>query len=409
MNSAVRVRPVHLASSYVLKEVEGGGHVVLSNRIVKASTEELLSDRRGSITEELNTLYEVWGRSGAGMILTGNMFISEAAKTRHFGPVVHGDQQSLEALKKLASLIQAEGALGVVQLNHAGRQAFSHTKQQPIAPSPIPIKGYGSLFRTPRAATEDDLREIVDDFVRSAKILESAGFAGVEIHAAHGYLLSQFLSPLINKREDRWGGSLENRARLLLRVVEEVQAAVGPRFVVGVKINSADFQRGGFAEDDSLQVIQWLSERGVDFIEISGGNYESPAMTGKASTMAREAYFLDFAQRVRDVTQANLMVTGGFRSSSYMDDCIKENQCDLIGIARPMIVEPDLPARLLEDRATKAAPHQNKLGIKKLDDMMQMFWYNRQLRVLGKTGRSMGPKAPRWSTFLIETVRLLRT
>jgi 2,4-dienoyl-CoA reductase-like NADH-dependent reductase (Old Yellow Enzyme family) len=194
---------------------------------------------------------------------------------------------------------------------------------------------------------------------------------------------------------------------LLLQIVERVQEAVSPSFIVGVKLNSADFQRGGFGEDDSLQVIEWLSEHHIDFLEISGGNYESPAMMGNSSTNKREAYFLSFAKRVRAISSVHLLVTGGFRSSSFMDDCIRDGECDLIGIARPMIVEPDLPMRLLADRKTAAVEVRDRLGIKMLDNMLQTFWYKRQMAAIAKTGRPLGPRASRIWALLTEIPKVI--
>jgi 2,4-dienoyl-CoA reductase-like NADH-dependent reductase (Old Yellow Enzyme family) len=401
-NKTTKDAPQSLRSSYELKP---GIH--LSNRLVKASTEELLGEKNGRMTERMLGLYDVWGKSGIGMILTGNMFVSEAGKSRNGNLVVYRDERGLQEQSNLASRMQAHGAKGIVQINHAGRQALAHTGVQPIAPSPIQMQGYGGLFKTPRAATNEELEQVVQDFVESAVLLEKAGFAGVEIHAAHGYLLSQFLSPLLNQREDKWGGSLRNRASLLLQIVERVQEAVSPSFIVGVKLNSADFQRGGFGEDDSLQVIEWLSEHHIDFLEISGGNYESPAMMGNSSTNKREAYFLSFAKRVRAISSVHLLVTGGFRSSSFMDDCIRDGECDLIGIARPMIVEPDLPMRLLADRKTAAVEVRDRLGIKMLDNMLQTFWYKRQMAAIAKTGRPLGPRASRIWALLTEIPKVI--
>ena len=381
--------------------------VSTNNRLVKASTEELLAEKDGRMTKGMLSLYDTWGASGVGMILTGNMFVSQEGKSRNGNLVIFRDDQGLAEQSELAKRIQAHGAKGIVQINHAGRQAMAHTGFQPIAPSAVPLEGYGSIFQAPRAATEDELEQVIDDFVESAVFLEKAGFAAVEIHAAHGYLLSQFLSPLLNLREDRWGGPLENRASLLLQIVDRVKDAVSETFLVGVKLNSADFQRGGFGEDDSLQVIEWLSEREIDFLEISGGNYESPAMMGSESTQKREAYFLSFAERVRAVSSVTLIVTGGFRSSSFMDDCIRDGECDLIGIARPMIVEPDLPKRLLESRETVALQARDRLGIKTLDNMLQTFWYKRHIASIAQTGQSLGPRASRVWALLTEIPKVL--
>jgi 2,4-dienoyl-CoA reductase-like NADH-dependent reductase (Old Yellow Enzyme family) len=181
---------------------------------------------------------------------------------------------------------------------------------------------------------------------------EQAGFNGVEIHAAHGYLISQFLSPLSNRRTDEWGGSLANRARLLLEVVKAVRARVSPGFCVGVKLNSADFQKGGFAAEDAVQVVRWLNDLPVDLVELSGGTYESPAMAGAPKDGAinpREAYFVDFAREIGAVARMPIMVTGGIRRRAVAEQALQPKDgrpgVALIGIATALAFQPALPAK----------------------------------------------------------------
>ncbi len=381
--------------------------ISLSNRIVKSSTEELLADADAGISDELLQLYQIWSESGAGLILTGNMFISPQAIGRRGNAVISSSPLFRQRLATLASIMKQHGSKALVQLNHAGRQALRQTRRQPVAPSAVPIKGFGPLFVMPRPLRDDEIEQIIAQFVEAAHIVWDAGFDGVEIHAAHGYLLSQFLSPLTNRREDRWGGTLNHRATCLLEIVRRVRAGLPRELVLGVKINSADFQRGGFEEGEALEVIKLLNKVQLDFIEISGGNYESPAMAGRhlASTESREAYFLDFAQAARQATDIPLILTGGFRSAQGMNQALAEGSVDLIGIARPIILEPGFPKRLLNEPGARAWLARDKIGIKKLDDMLQTFWYKRHIRAIATKGRSLGPNAGRLAALFLELPR----
>lgn len=283
----------------------------------------------------------------------------------------------------------------------------------PKAPSAVKLGLPGGQFGMPVALTETEILHLISRFGQAAQICKETGFTGVQIHAAHGYLISQFLSPLSNLRDDRWGGSLENRARFLLFTINTVRQLVGPDFPISVKLNSADFQRGGFAFEDSLIVARWLQEAGVDLIEISGGTYEQPKLLGiegmdaaepqavAESTIAREAYFVDFAKAMKDVLSIPLMVTGGFRSASAMEQALRSGAADVIGLGRPLCVMPDGPKRLLSGMAilpkteTQLALLPNWLaGLRKIkmvraiDSFAVQFWYYSQIYSLGRTGRT---------------------
>ena len=219
--------------------------------------------------------------------------------------------------------------------------------QTTLAPSAVPL-ALGALskqFPVPKEMTPADIADVQQRFVRAAQLAEQSGFTGVEIHAAHGYLLSQFLSPLTNRRQDPWGGSIENRARLLLDIVRDVRATVSPQFAVAVKLNSADFQRGGFSADDAKRVVELLNPLGVDLVELSGGSYEVPAMQGEARdgrTLAREAYFLEFARDITAVARMPLMVTGGIRRRVVAEQVV-DSGVAMVGIATALSIEPNLP------------------------------------------------------------------
>jgi len=234
------------------------------------------------------------------------------------------------------------------------------------------------MFARPRALTAGEIQDVIRRFAEAAEVARDTGFTGVQVHAAHGYLLSQFLSPITNRREDDWGGSLENRARLLREVVAAVRARVGGDFPLSVKLNSADFQRGGFQPDECVQVATWLEQGGVDLLEVSGGTYEQPRLLGRSgspktsetprrqSTRQREAYFLEYAAMLRGATTLPLMVTGGFRSAQAMEDALGCGELDVVGIARPMCVDADLPAHLLDGSVDAAVSYEAALPFRSL-------------------------------------------
>jgi 2,4-dienoyl-CoA reductase-like NADH-dependent reductase (Old Yellow Enzyme family) len=358
--------------------------LVLRNRLAKAAMTEGVADRRGRPGPRLERLYARWAAGGAGLLLTGNAMV-DGRYLERAGNVVIEDPGVLASLAAWSSASRKGGA-ALVQLSHAGRQTSRFVSGQPVAPSAVaPVRVLGSFSR-PRAMTAGEIGATIERFAFAADACRRAGFDGVQVHAAHGYLLSQFLSPLTNRRDDEWGGPPENRARLLLAIVRAVRSRTGPGFTIAVKLNSADFQRGGFSEEDSLRVIGWLDAEGVDLLEISGGNYESPALFlgpgVRSSTVAREAYFLEFARRVRGVTRMPLMVTGGFRSAAAMEAALEEDALDVVGLARPLALEPDLPARLLAgeadgSRVTPVGPRGRVLGM-----LAEASWFGEQLERL---------------------------
>ncbi len=208
---------------------------------------------------------------------------------------------------------------------------------------------------------------MIQRFATSARLAKQAGFTGVQIHCAHGYLVSQFLSPITNKRTDRWGGSLENRARFALQIVKAVRTEVGNDYPVAVKLNSADFQKGGFTLEESIQVAGWLSDLKIDLLEISGGTYEQLSLLGmeptdvRESTRKREAYFIEYATAIREAARIPVMVTGGFRSREVMENALAKGEVDLVGVARPMCVDPELPNRLISAEIDQVPCYEQRL------------------------------------------------
>ncbi|MBI5311136.1 MAG: NADH:flavin oxidoreductase [Actinobacteria bacterium] len=367
------------------------GHT-LRNRIAKPSMAEAMGGRHGRPGERLTNLYTRWAGSGAGLLLTGNVMIDRRSLGEP-GDVVIEDDRDLEALSAWAAAAKSGGASAIVQLNHPGRQTLASVSKEVVAPSAVRPRVKGARFPKPRELTGDEIEQIVQRFATAAEICVRAGFDGVQIHGAHGYLVSQFLSPLANLRTDQWGGDPERRRRFLIEVVRATRAAIGPDRILSVKLNSADFQRGGFSEQESIDAIRALEGESVDLLEISGGTYSSAAMVGaskaaakdagKASTRAREAYFMAFAERARKEVSMPLMITGGLRSAAAMNEALAAG-IDLIGVARPLTLEPDLPKRLIADPTTASQLHRVRTGLSFLDGAAEIVWHNRQMRRMAR-------------------------
>lgn len=352
---------------------------VLPNRLAKSAMSEAIGSPGHGPTPALEHLYRVWAEGGAGLLLTGNVMVDRSSLSEP-GNVVLEDDRDLEAFRRWAAAAHRPGHHAWLQLNHPGRQAPRTLTPQPVAPSAVPME-LTTFFAPPRPLEEAEIEALVARFARAATLGQQAGFSGVQIHAAHGYLISQFLSPFTNRRRDGWGGSPAGRRRFLLAIVAAVRAAVGPAYPVAVKLNSADFQRGGFDEEDALAVVADLAAAGIDLLEISGGTYEKPSMMGsqRASTVAREAYFLDFARRVRAISPVPLMVTGGFRSAAAMGAALAEGALDVIGLGRPLTLEPDLCRRLLAGTATAALPAR-RFAYGRWSGFVDLAWHSDQLR-----------------------------
>jgi 2,4-dienoyl-CoA reductase-like NADH-dependent reductase (Old Yellow Enzyme family) len=369
--------------------------VRLPNRIAKAALSEALGDADNSPDERIVTLYRRWAEGGYGLLITGNVMV-DRAHLGEPGNIAIEDDRALPELTAWTKAAHDGGAAIFAQLNHPGRQSnllnIGHT---PVAPSAVPLTLPGAAV--PRELTPVEIEDIIDRFTTAAAVCETAGFDGVQIHAAHGYLVTQFLSPLTNLRDDEWGGDPTRRMRFLIEVVRRVRTRVSPGFAVSVKLNSADFQRGGFSEDDSRAVVAALAQEAVDLIEVSGGNYESPAMSGSAasSTRAREAYFLDYARSVRDAAGAvPIAVTGGFRTRSGMQDALTAGDCDVVGIARPTVTTTDAADAIIKGRAATLGTHEIEVGmrrlmsrvadLKTLDGVLNLSWNTDQLHRLAR-------------------------
>ncbi|MBM7097598.1 NADH:flavin oxidoreductase/NADH oxidase family protein [Bacillus sp. H-16] len=371
----------------------------IKNRLLKAAMSEALATSQNNPIEALIHLYRRWAQGGAGLLISGNVMVDRKALGEP-GNVAIEDEQDLAMLKKWANAGTQHDTHFWVQLNHPGKQTPKSVSKEPVAPSAVPLFGGGHAFNKPRALTTDEIWDIIKRFGRAAHIVKKAGFTGVQIHAAHGYLISQFLSPHHNQRTDEWGGDLNGRMHFLLKVYQEIREHVGDDFPIGIKLNSADFQRGGFTEEESIGVLKTMDEAGIDLIEISGGNYENPKMLGgdvKKSTKEREAYFLEYAEKARHLVRAPFVVTGGFRSEKAMVDAIESGALDMIGIGKPFALNPDLPNQIINGSYETVNTKPIKTGFKPLDkrvsSMLDLTWYEQQLARMGK-GKDPNPDLP---------------
>lgn len=322
----------------------------LPNRIAKAAMEENMADADQTPSHQLLQLYKSWSQGGAGLLLSGNVMVDRRAMTGPGGVVLEDDRHLLK-FEEWAKAGRTAGNHFWLQINHPGRQIRKELGQPALAPSAVPLNlgSFSKLFAPPQEMTQDQIEDVINRFVNTSQLAERAGFTGVQIHAAHGYLLCQFLSPLTNLRQDQWGGNLENRSKILFEIVKRVRAAVSSQFCVSVKLNSADFQKGGFDQDDAAWVVSRLSNMQIDLIELSGGSYESPVMQGQAvegSTLAREAYFLHFATDIAKTTDVPIMVTGGIRRRQVLEQVMNSGVA-MAGIATALALNPDLPNAFL--------------------------------------------------------------
>ena len=362
--------------------------LVLPNRILKAARGEGLADPwTAEVTPALIRLYERWAAGGSGTLITGVLCVERRAMDNVF--VTVDDASDLDGLRRWADAVRRHDVRLLGQLQHPGRQVPRYVTRHPVAPSALPPLGGSRLFGSSRALTSEEIEGLIRRFADAAVLLEQAGFDGVELHAAHGYLIGQFLSPETNRRTDELGGDLARRSRFLLEIVRAVRERVDPRFAVAVKINASDFRPGGFDLDDSAHVVGRLGGEGVDLIEISGGTFESDSgclsiRPGEPGT-TKEAYFAGMAPRLRAMTEVPLALTGGLRSKHVMERLLEEGTVDLIGLGRPLIQQPDLSGHLLDGTAD---------GIDLLPcpahGVSELFWWIGQFRRLA-AGEDLDP------------------
>jgi 2,4-dienoyl-CoA reductase-like NADH-dependent reductase (Old Yellow Enzyme family) len=352
--------------------------VTLPNRVFKAAMAEGLATTSGDPSPELMRLYRGWAAGGPGALITGNIGVCPGAGDAAT-VIVSGDSDA-EALARWAAGVHEDGVPLFGQLFHAGRQAMRYFAWRPVGPSTAPPVLGLPLFGSARELAQEEITALVTDFGAAAALLERAGFDGVEVHAAHGYLIGQFLSPLTNQRTDQWGGPVQQRARFLLEVIRAIRARTSPQFAVLVKINSSDFRPGGFDIDDSARVVGMLDGEGVDLVEVSGGTFESTSsalqVRPEDAGTSKDAYFAALAPRLRQMTGVPLALTGGLRSRRVIEALISDGTVDAIGMARPFVEFPDAAQLVLEGRSDPIVltPPSSTYGIHPIT------WYQAQLR-----------------------------
>ncbi|MBK0064118.1 MULTISPECIES: NADH:flavin oxidoreductase/NADH oxidase family protein [unclassified Acinetobacter] len=366
--------------------------VEIPNRIAKAAMSEQLADRYGSPTTDLQQLYAAWATGGTGLLITGNVMIDHRAFVEPRNVVLE-DEKFLQANQLWAHAAHVNDSKIIMQINHPGRVAVLPLFKKPIAPSAVGLDLPAlNIVRIPRAMTEVEIYEQIQRFATTAALAVKAGFDGVQVHSAHGYLLSQFLSPLSNIRNDQWGGNAQNRRRMLIETVKAVRKAIGANKILSVKLNSADFQKGGLTQAESVEIALALEKEGIDLLEISGGNYESPAQLGymPGRQTQRDAYFLDYARALRTQSKLPLMLTGGLRNVALMNQIIADGTVDLVGLARPFAMQPDIATQLLAGQSVKASQKVPAIGFKPVDAYLQLAWHAAQFRRISQGQR---PKA----------------
>ena len=317
--------------------------VILKNRLAKSAMSDSLGDGEGNPTEAQGRVYERWAQGGAAVSIIGEVQ-GDPRYPEKPGNLVFGAHTDQRAIRSLVTRATIGGAHLWPQLGHAG--ALSHLPiSQPRGPSALDIDGLRCA-----GMSVEDIQELPEMYATTAAYAKNAGFGGVHIHAGHGFLLSQFLSPLFNRRDDGYGGSIEARCRIVLEVIDEVRHAVGPSYPVGIKINSTDKLEGGLTEADALEVVRLLDQASVDLIDVSGGTYFPGAKASSDGSSDGGPYFLEFASRAKGVTDVPIMLTGGFQRREQAVDAVTSGAVDLVSLARAMVLNPWLAeAWLTED------------------------------------------------------------
>lgn len=329
------------------------GTLELPNRLIRSATAERMADPDGRPRPPLKDLYRELGRGGVGLIISGHMYVHPSGKA-HFEMTGIHDDALIPDLAELTAVVHEAGGLVAAQINHGGMQCSRETVFETIAPSAIDTS---FLSQPAREMTSDEIDSVVEAYANAAGRAQQAGFDAVQIHGAHGYLISQFLSPFTNRRTDAWGGNLDGRMRFLAAVCEAVRGKVGPDYPVFIKLGMVDAVEGGLTLEEGAQVAAALVDISLDAVEISGGigGGESFNTHPGIRSQADEAYFRPLARRVRSHTSLPIALVGGLRSREVMEDVLEAGDADFISLCRPLICEPGLPNRLREEVQERAA------------------------------------------------------
>lgn len=350
----------------------------MTERMSSWSPTEL--EKRGVPSAELVNVYKRWGEGGFGVVLSGNVMIEydhlESPGNAIIPQGAPFSGERFEGFKAMAEATKKHGSLAVMQVSHPGRQVTSDVQKNPISASDVQLETnfVGKTFAKPRPMEKKDIERVIEGFAYAAEYASKAGWDGVQIHGAHGYLIAQFLSPVTNKRTDEYGGSLANRSRLILEIADAIRARVPKDFSIGIKINSVEFEQHGFASEDCVLLCSELEKHGLDYVELSGGTYqESGFRYHRESTRKREAFFLEFAEKIiPELKKTKVYVTGGLRTGAAMVNALKTTHG--IGLGRPAAHEFDLPQQLIDGRvksAIKLLIPEDNFGLSSLAAGMQ--------------------------------------
>lgn len=373
----------HDAPSLLAQPLDLPCGVRLKNRLIKSAMSDSLGDGTGNPTEPQMRLYERWAQGGAALSLIGEVQTSPYYPEKP-GNLVLVPGADLSAMRELANRGSTNGAQIWPQLGHAGALAHGPISS-PKGPSPLDVEGLkcGGM-------SLDEIGDLPLGYAQAASLASKAEFGGVLIHAGHGFLFSQFLSPLFNHRTDAYGGTIENRFRIIGKVISAVRQAVGPAYPIGIKINSTDKLEGGLSTDEALDVVRLLDQTSVDLIDISGGTYFPGAASSSDGTSASGPYFIDFAKRAKDVTSIPIVLTGGFQTREQAARALNDGSADAISLARAMILNPSLANAWLSEAGG--------------DPQFPMFdkpprggvtaWYSMCLTALGKDGEDQFDQSP---------------
>ncbi len=328
-------------NSILFKPLKLNSGIELRNRFFKSAMSETLADKNMNPGYEIHNLYSQWSCEKIGVLISGNVMVDR----RYLGEpgnIVLDDKSDMSSFRKWAEVGNSKNTPIWLQLNHPGKQMYKTIKAQPVAPSAIPIQGGNAkAFKVPRAMTKYEVEDAINKFVAAGLKAKETGFTGVQLHAAHGYLINQFLSPADNHRKDEFGGSLENRMRFLVEIYKRLRNKVGSNFTIALKLNALDFKEGGFTFEECKEVVKTMSELGIDLIEISGGNYEAPVFGGEYENGAS---FASYATILTELTDTPIVSTGGFRSRDEMEKVLSSG-VSMIGLARPFVLYKDLVRR----------------------------------------------------------------
>jgi 2,4-dienoyl-CoA reductase-like NADH-dependent reductase (Old Yellow Enzyme family) len=337
----------------MLFETGNIGTLQLPNRLIRSATAELMVNPDGSPSRQLESLYRELARGGVGLIITGHMYVHPSGKAHPGMLGVHADN-AIPALASLADAAHREGGRIAVQINHGGMQCSAASVSETIAPS---VTDFSFLKRPAREMTPQEIDVLIDAFAQAARRVKEAGCDGVQIHSAHGYLISQFLSPFVNKRTDEWGAGPEGQMRFLRAVCAAVREQVGPEYPTFIKLGMVDAVEGGLTVEGAADIVAELVGMGLDGLEISGGIGGGGDLNVRPGirTEADEGYFRHLAQAARLVTQLPIALVGGFRSLSVMEEVLVSGDADFISLCRPLISEPDLSNQLKDGSQQKAA------------------------------------------------------